>query len=58
MAQIIEETLLVKFSTLVRSDEDGDRKSVISTEHITLLSDALKEALDVPAGVVVEVERG
>jgi hypothetical protein len=58
MAQIVEESLIVRFSQIVRNDVKGDKvKTVITDEHITTLNAALQEVLDTPAGVVVEVER-
>jgi hypothetical protein len=56
MAQIIDETLTVRFSQIV---PNGAKKAkrMINDDHIATLNAALQEVLDTPAGVVVEVER-
>lgn len=54
MAKIVEETLKVKFSRLVRDDAD-DVGGMVTDEHVTLIDAALQEVLELPDGVVVEV---
>lgn len=57
MAKIIEETVTVKFSRLVRDDANGD-DSAVTDEHVQLIDAALQEVLQLPEGVVVEVAHG
>jgi len=54
MAKIVEERVTVKFSRLVRNNEDVE--GTLSAEHLQLIDATLQEVLDLPAGVVVEVE--
>ena len=56
MAHIVEEVLIVRFSQVIRNDATKAKK-VVSDEHVTTLDVTLQEVLDLPAGVVVEVER-
>ena len=56
MAKIVEEILIVRFSQVIRNDA-SKAKTMVTDEHAATLDAALQEVLDLPAGVVVEVEK-
>ena len=57
MARIIEESVTIRFSKLVRNDAD-ENDGLVSDENVAVIDATLQEVLDLQGGVVVEVERG
>lgn len=54
MAKIIENTVVIKFSKIVR-DTDSDPQPAVTSEHIVALSEVAQEL--VGSAVIVEIEQ-
>lgn len=54
MAKIIEEVVAIKFSRIAKNDDNPDK--IITKEEIDVIDAALQEVLELPSGVVIEVQ--
>ena len=55
MATVIENAVTIRFSKLVKGSGDGETVEV-TADQLQVIEAALDEVLELPAGVIVEVE--